>query len=481
MKTGDEQFDDLIRKKLDGSEVQPPSNLFNQIVPEEKKRRGFFWLWLAGIGVIITTALLVHQQTISHRMKNSDTLSNSALGTIQTEDQIVLSETDNSKDAVSDANPQVNGVMVNAQAEAGSNAKGDEKQKKGAALSSEGSASYDGDITAMLSPVKVKKKNKGSSKKGGTRQQQGYNTINYDQLYTPSSGLSSNVNLIHPLNYIPQDDRPLRKVETTKKQITEFNSHLPGKWSVEAGGGFIIGKEKLTSSSTDTSEIRLINQMKDNLETGKGWYFHAGVIRQLNEHFSLSVITEFSQIKNSSTTQFTECYNFTEYDTISYSILFPFIPPVIFTSIDSMVISKSTLHTTNHNHTITALTVGSSLQYTIPVKNFIIEPHAGIRFRVIQSVKGESSLNAEFISKDAEANYKTDLSPSLNAGLNIGYSISEKVSAFIQPSYEYIFGNQAKKETPYQSKFSNIKMGIGVRYTFFRKEATQITPMLSDK
>lgn len=146
-----------------------------------------------------------------------------------------------------------------------------------------------------------------------------------------------------------------------------------------------------------------------------------------------------------------------------------------------MVISKSTIHTINHNRNVTAFTVGSSLQYTIPVKNFIIEPHAGIRFRVMQSIKGESSLNAEFISKDPKENYKTALSPSLNAGINIGYSISEKVSTFIQPSYEYIFGNQAKKESPYQSKISNIRMGIGVRYTFFRKEATQITPMLSDK
>lgn len=481
MKTGDEQFDDLIRKKLDGSEVQPPSNLFNQIVPEEKKRRGFLWLWLAGICVIISTALLVHQQTISHRLKNSDSLSHSSMSTIQKEDQIVLSETENNKDAVSDANPHVNGAMTNAQEEAGHNVKGNEKQNKGGVLTTKSAAAYDDNVTALLSPVKIKKKNQGSSKKDGTVQQQGYNTINYDQLYTPSSGLSSNVNLIHPLNYIPQDDRPLRKVETTKKQITEFNSHLPGKWSVEAGGGFIVSKESLNSSSADTSEIRLINQMKDDLETGKGWYLHAGVIRQLNEHFSLSVITEFSQIKSSSTTQFTEYYKITEYDTISYPILFPFIPPVIFTSIDSMVISKSTIHTINHNRNVTAFTVGSSLQYTIPVKNFIIEPHAGIRFRVMQSIKGESSLNAEFISKDPKENYKTALSPSLNAGINIGYSISEKVSAFFQPSYEYIFGNQAKKESPYQSKISNIRMGIGVRYTFFRKEATQITPMLSDK
>ncbi|MBK8413952.1 MAG: hypothetical protein IPL22_05185 [Bacteroidetes bacterium] len=63
MKTWEEKFDDEIRKKVSGSEVQPPPRLFDQIIPEEKKKRGFLWIWITGVIILVSTALTVHFNT----------------------------------------------------------------------------------------------------------------------------------------------------------------------------------------------------------------------------------------------------------------------------------------------------------------------------------------------------------------------------------------------------------------------------------
>lgn len=479
MKTEDEQFDDLIRKKLDGSEVPPPSNLFNHIVPEEKKRRGFFWLWLAGIGVIITTALLVHQQSISHRQKPVEQENHSSLIVDENQNQTSKSENGFNENAVNEAEQSLKSTANDVLITEGTGKNSTIAKNNAQALTEEYDNTDDNTFTSLN--LSKNSNNKGKSKEYAHKQHNGLNNINYDQLYYPTSGLSSNVNLIHPLVYFPNDEKPVRNVETTKKQITEFNNHLPGKWSFEAGAGVCFSKETISASTSDTAISRLINQMNNDLKPATGWQLHAGLIRQLNNHFSLSANIGFTQIKNSSTTTFNEYYKITEYDTISYPILFPFSPPLIFTDIDSTVISKSTVHVIHHQPALTSLSVGSSIHYSLPVNNFLIEPHAGIRFRVIQSVRGESALNSEYTLKAAEKYYKTGISPSVVAGLNLGYSVSEKVSAFFQPSYEYNIGNQAKKESDYQSKISYLSMGIGIRYTFFRNEAAEITPMLSDK
>ncbi len=60
MKTGEEKFDDEIRQKLRHIEVTPPAGYFDQIVPPSDNRRGFLWMWIAGIIFLGLTAGLIN-------------------------------------------------------------------------------------------------------------------------------------------------------------------------------------------------------------------------------------------------------------------------------------------------------------------------------------------------------------------------------------------------------------------------------------
>ena len=256
MKTWEEKFDDELRKKVAGSSVQPPPRLFDQIIPEEKKKRGFLWIWITGIIILVSTALTVHFNTGQmHLIKSINKNNTSESRTFESHDKNsdFTSTKKNTKPADADLiseNPQstlksnvgepVDLISSNAETEKIDNSES---------------------INLTISKKKKKKHSKGNdSYYYPVRKSEGTNlTGAFGKL--PVSGYSNYdpVLSMQTLGHSPSGMKPIQGVQLMNPTGASFDDHLPSKWLVEIYGAVNFRNIAMESNTSDTSLIRLID------------------------------------------------------------------------------------------------------------------------------------------------------------------------------------------------------------------------------
>ncbi|MBK7388837.1 MAG: hypothetical protein IPI23_07130 [Bacteroidetes bacterium] len=470
MKTWEEKFDDEIRKKVSGSEVQPPPRLFDQIIPEEKKKRGFLWIWITGVIILVSTALTVHFNTGKNHLlqlsgKNQDKTSSTQplnKNNVNTNETV----TNQTSETVTDLDNSDQHISIQNSSSANSanhNSAGLEKSQN----------DYSTSIALNVPKKKKSKKNSGNGVYYyPTRKSEGNNlTGAYGKLPVSGYGNLDMVLTMQTLGHSPSGMKPIQGVQLMKPSGTSFDDHLPSRWMVEFYAGANFRNIEMESNTNDTSLIRLINSRNTKGTSSTGWHLGANVLYRLNDKFVISFGTQFNQWQEEFNFDFTEYYTLLDIDTISYFILFPFTPPVMVSDVDSTFNYFQTSHAINHKINFSTISLQSEFRYNIPVNKFVISPGIGLKLNMINFYKGSSNFNNKFEETDNTNYYNKSTQLAFTGGIHLGFTLSEKTLFFANPSYTFSPGSITKDDYLYNQKNNSFNLGFGVQYNFSKKQA----------
>jgi hypothetical protein len=472
MKTWEEKFDDDIRKKVSGSEVQPPPRLFDQIIPEEKKKRGFLWIWITGILILVSTALTVHFNTGKiHLVKSGNNNRNN---------------TANSKTIEKlNQNPN-NSATINKTETAIANLNSDEKltsletsEAQSGNMISNNSTSEQFDNSESIA-LNISKKNK---KKSGNRNDSFYYPVRKSEGNNlsgafgklPVSGYANYdpVLSMQALGHSPSGIKPIQGVQLMNPTGTSFDDHLPSRWLVEIYGGVNFRNIEMESNTNDTSLNRLLDVRNAEKTSVTGSHFGVNALYRLNDKIVVSFGTQFNQWQEEFNFDFTNYYTLLDIDTISYFILFPFTPPVLMSDIDSSLNNYQTTHAINHKMSFSSIALQTEFRYNIPLNKFVISPGLGLKLNMINFYKGSTNFDAEFEESDNTDYYNKSAQLAFTGGIHLGWTITEKLLLFANPSYTYSPGTILKDDYFYSQKNNSFNLGFGVQYHFSKKQAAE--------
>ena len=474
MKMGEEKFDDEIRQKLRHSEVTPPAGFFDQIVPPPDKRRGFLWIWFAGILLLGLTAFVVKfgagpknsTYSANERMKRSSVkeapeqfAGKQINSNIESSNADISSAKNSSmEEAVNTHHSQPELNTTNSSQQYG------ERNRVNA--NHEEPSSRSTDVSMQSRKYKGDKNDTGNPKYYANRKSEGVmNTPNYDILYTPVPSLPYNEKIVLK-----------QQIRIMKPDQTEFDPHTPSGFGVEIVVSKLQGYASVSKTTTDTMQIRLLNSLGDSDVNSSGFDIAVLGTYALNTKFKLRAGIHYAQRKQEFSFEFNEYYNQLDIDTIQYYILFPFSPPQLVTRYDSTILHLSRTHHIDHQLIFKAVSVSADICYQLPAGRFLIEPQAGIIADVYSTTGGSTNFNSRFEERDGDSHFDNSIQLRAKGGLQIGYSLSEKYNVFVHSEYQLGLSAVKTSEEFYEEKTNVLSVGAGVRYTIFKSQAAKSTP-----
>jgi len=469
MKTGEEKFDDEIRHKIRHSEVTPPAGFFNEIVPPENKRRGFFWLWIGGIVLLGITVSLVRFENMGNKTIPPNKQDGQTGTTKRSANPFPTSAV--TPPTIKSSNPASSSpISTSNKVEASQNNPSRESGNSVNYANRNSYRSHDNNLNANQNNSRnsagsgIKQsddpfKNTNYFKREKIAQQVQYN---YDLLFTPAPSLPyTSSATIHPQLKIMKPDK------------TEFDPHTPTPYGIEVIASMLMGYSSITSATSDTMAIRILNSLSDSDFESKGFEVGAKFLYAINNKFTISAGLEYSQRKQNFNFDFQEFYDELNVDTIKYYILFPFSPPLLVTEYDSSIAHLSRMHAIKHDVIFKTASVSFDVRYNIPAGSFLIEPLAGIAMDVYSTVDGTTNFNTQFEERKGEDHFDSNFQARVKGGLKLGYVLNEKYNVFVQSEYQYGLTSTDTKEAFYSEKTNLLSLGAGIRYTIFKSQATK--------
>lgn len=469
MKTGEEKFDDEIRQKLRHSEVVPPAGFFEQIVPPSDNRKGFLWIWIAGIlilGITAGTVGVLNYEDYKYKGQSDNHITGNSQKEMQNNASYINTKTDktnsslinqvnnseNSNSAINDnttTDPE-HGVLTG-----NNNTKNN--FKKSYTLS-----------TTKNTYISTTKREKDNSKE-----------VNSGGLFYPSTGKSSTVYnydiLFIPLPSLPYNETPNIKhqVKTKQQDTLKYSTKTISPLSLEFQFSKLYGYSKTSLIASDTLSKSLINKTSNKMLHSAGFEVNAGANYSLNQKLSVNVSMHYGQRTQDFAFDFKEHFRLLQVDTIQYYILFPFSPSQLVTEFDSSIVPSSVMHKINHDVTFKTASISLGIKYTIVTGPLLVEPGINLFADVINSVSGYSNFNKEFKKAKGKDLYSKDLQARIAANLRLTYPVSEKFNIFIEPEFRYGLTSVKTSGNFYKEKTNIFSAGAGIKYILFKSKAAK--------
>jgi hypothetical protein len=456
MKSADENFDREIKRKLEGTGVKPPPGLFNKIVPPPSRKRGFFWFWVGGLFLIMIVPVYFY-------------FNDNSLTIPVTQLKVGNKAIDPAKEKnINNANSQISGdnlsqSLTNLHESATEINNINTSTKKSISSGSRNHAEYENQVINSNSNSEAIWTNTPNNNKGiqtGT-------TDTYASL------------VYSPILYVPESGLPLQSVKIINPLNLEISRNEPSRFSVELYGG-VTANHFSFKNKGDTLSKRLLDERKKEKKIYNGFNMGVKLLYRTGKNSALAGSVNYASLKENFKFDFKEFYNELQVDTHIYYILFPFAPPQQVTEIDSTISAESRNQLIQQNITISKISVGLEYHYSTPLRNFIIEPFAGIALDLLTLTKGTTNFNNEFENIEAGSVYSKQLQPSVHAGLQLGYNLNEKMMVFASGGYHYRPAAVTRKNHFYRENYNSTALSLGFRYQFFKKQAAKSTSVGSD-
>ncbi len=461
MKTGEEKFDDEIRQKLRYSEVKPPADLFDNIVPpKDNKKRGFFWIWLTGIVILGITTVAVQfftgnrngipqkkytpeQRNKSGNVNNSGTMNDGHAAKNESFSHENTPATTTNQLTTEHRNEQEHS---NTSSNTGSHQSRPEANRSNVHNDPADQLSQSNSETIGLY-ASIRQKNESG------------NIYNYDLLNVPAPSLpyESHYEISQQLRIIKPDKRPLYM-------------HRPTPFSIEISAAISGFNQNIKSSTDDTLALRLFETGKASMNSPAGWGMNARVLYALSEKLSIGAGIGYSKREESMRMVFTDYTKEMSIDSIIYYILFPFHPPEQVIEIDSTIFYSEHQHDINHKLTFKSFTFNAGVGYSIPIGAFYVEPGVNVSVDLFTQVDGNSNFNSTYTETKGSNYYNHSVQYGIAGNVLLGYSVSEKITVFINPSYRYDFTSMKTTPSFYDVKYNRMSLGCGIRYSIFKKQ-----------
>lgn len=468
MKTGEEKFDDEIRQKLRHSEVKPPAGLFESIVPPPDKKRWFLWIWVAGILILGTTAVLMNNhpsfETSLAILKDSEKTNISASSDHKISSATGAAKSSSNTVDVNTPSSQHKNVNIENKTLNGSDSNRREYPNSGGNKFSSIKENRTKATSTVADPASYQK-NESSSNSNLYYEKTESNAdviYNYDHLYYP----------VISLPYTEKDfTRPPTKI--IQKDTLELISHIPTKFSLEIVASQVNFYSTTTPETDDTLANRLLNSRPEESPASKGIDIGIKVKYSLNKRFSVSAGLNYSNRKEEFNFNFTDYYKYTHIDTIQYFILFPFSSPELVTEFDTTILNKSRSIPIQHDINFHVVSLSGEIRYVIPVGRFVIEPQVGLILDLFSQKKGTTNFNPEYENVSGNNYYKQGMQTRIKGGIQLGYALGEKFELLINSEFQYALSKVETSQPFYSEKINRISFGAGVRYNIFKAQAAK--------
>jgi len=472
MKTGEEKFDDEIRQKLRHSEVKPPAGLFDMLIPPPDKKRWFLWIWVVGILILGSTALMMYNHP---SFETTHTIPNSSIETTgkSSSDYKISSANASTKSVTNeDLKPNHSGNNSNEI----NNSDFTSNKSNGKDFNKKGPDKSGRIAVASLKENKLKPSNKNSEPNSNLKNK----SAGTNNLYYGKSELTSNLiynydHLYYPAISLPYTEKDFIKQLTKiiKKDSLALITHIPTKYSLEIYAAKVYYYSKITAQTNDTAANRLLNSKPEKSPVSSGLDIGLKVRYSLKKHFSVSAGLNYSNRKEDFGFTFTEYYQSISVDTINYFILFPFSPPILVTNYDSTIVNKSRNIPIKHDITYNVFSFSGEIRYEIPVGRFVIEPQVGFIIDIFSQMKGATNFNPDFKKVSATDYYKQRMQTRIKGGLQFSYALGEKIDLLVNSEYQYALNKMETSQPFYSEKINRVSFGAGVRYNIFKRQATK--------
>ncbi|HMT30552.1 MAG TPA: hypothetical protein PKD91_14850 [Bacteroidia bacterium] len=466
MKTGEEKFDDEIRQKLRHSEVKPPVDFFNHILPPPNKKRGFIWLWLFGILFLGSTVLVMNYNSsfkstaIDNQVKSGAVKSNSNSFKSKYNETAVISSQNTEVSTVSSGRALENSVS---------------KSTVSPMVEKDTDRDRSRDEGFNYSDKNKKNKSNSNFRKDKNLPSETYFVYN-DRKKNPSDELLYNYDfLINPTSSLPftNDSIFTQHIKTIPPSVVEFDPHEATSFSFELFVSRVMYDNQRSSDSNDTLAARLLNA-RDQIENKiSGLEAGIKILYALNTKFTAGIGLNYATRTDEFHFHFTDYYKTLEIDTIQYYILFPFSPPLLMTEIDSSIITASATIPINHKITYHTFSVSAELRYAVPLRRFLIEPMIGLNADVYTDLNGETNFNTKYLQTSGEEHFQKSLQTRVKGGIQAGYLLNEKINVFINSEYQYGLNSMVTSDEFYKEKNNRLSIGVGIKYNFFKKQAAK--------
>ena len=476
MKTGEEKFDDEIRQKLRHTEIKPPADLFDTIVPPKNKKRGFFWIWLSGIAVLVLSVIGMQFLGDKHDIKSRKSTNSETNSTNRSENHEYNGNSNNAKKDLTEQSHE--NILRNGETGLPTNNSSLNKSERTGTQTASSQSSSDASINDspdVEASIKANKKGRNNNITGkensdqlnyyyaSRKQEPGNNIYNYDILYTPVPALpyESNFEIKQQLRIIKPDTRPLYM-------------HRPTPFSIEISAVYNNINQSLKSSAEDTLALRLFESGKASMDISGGWGMNGILLYALNEKLTVSAGIGFSKHNESMQMNFVDYKKEMFVDSLVYYILFPFLPPLQVVEYDSTIFYIPQQHDINHQLTFKTFSFNAGVGYSIPVGTFNIEPGVNFIVDLFTQVSGNSNFNPAYSEVKGNDYYDQSIQYGISANLLLGYSASEKITIFVNPAYRYDFTSLKTNPSFYKNRNNVMSVGCGVRYAIFKKHNVKI-------
>ncbi|MBL0342797.1 MAG: autotransporter outer membrane beta-barrel domain-containing protein [Bacteroidetes bacterium] len=466
MKSEEELFDDTIRRKLSESEVAPPTGMFDTIIPNENKKRGFLWFWVSGIVILLISAISVYRY--SNKISETDTTKNeknkvSALINEESPSKNITSET---KKTTVDTFPSTLELSSKIKSANSTTEK---------ATSMEMNSNPAAAITASINGKSKQPKDRqvAANFAKSTKSKSENAGINYSTEKGYLDRFKSQKNndyYLYPTPLLQYNETQITKPFTRLIQPTklEFEPRELSKFSIEVNFLKSYADLKKEITTKDTLAIRLFNEQQAASTSIQGYQSGLKLLYTLNKNITVGAGISYSKVKEEFSFQFTEYYKQLNIDTVQYYILFPFSPPIQITEYDSTLITKTNNLLIQQTHTYETFYFNTDIRYTLPVGRFTAEPQLGVSAALYNKIKGSTNYTSNFEELQGGSVFNKSAEVTISGVLQIGYSINEKLSLFAHSGYSYSLNPMKTSALFYTQKTNKLMVGAGVKINFLK-------------
>ena len=486
--------DDKLKQKLEGFEMTPPENAWSGIqngLPGNKRRRGFF-LWSVLLLLLIGGAATTYVMTMepngiakpttsankNFKNNNTDNTHKNSGNPISTDtEKQLIAENSNTTESSVDVNPSSGKNTSPNTLVSNSTTKTDEKSvndQNSAAISSgkreknnsTSSNTSDGkDNSTANSDKKNPSESASNNSKGDNAQNTPLNNSSVNTNTTSAEEEEQNASIsvaameslkaleIENLPYSPQGqgDFSSKPMKTPRR----------ANWSAELG----IGLSSFSYSPKASAGNNLQTYIKDAQTKEIGRDFYARINYHLNPLISLHTGAEFQQNSYNVNYQTSSTTTFTVYDTTGW--YFDTLTQQQIPIVDSSTATNTTFQDQMIQNSESLINIPIGIRFHVPLGvrsqlGIAATGLVGIRTKATGSILVDE--NGQLV--DMNTAYRKSGNLSMRLSVRYSYMLNENFAVYAEPWYGFGLNNRSTNGLPYETKFSNTGIYVGIRKNF---------------